>query len=435
MGEIASDAPVSSTEPSFGAGLVPLLLLTTAYILNFVDRQILGVLNVPIKAEFQLTDTQLGLLGGPFFALLYIIMGIPIARFADRSNRVRIIAVCCATWSIFTAACGLAQNFLHLALARVGVGIGEAGSTAPCYSLIPDLFAPKWRGRAFAVFQFGIPIGAALGVFGGGWLASVIGWRYSFMVIGLAGLPVSAVLWMFMREPKRGDLDGTDMRSEVKVPLSVVFRRLFRTPSFWLLSLGASCSALQMYGLMFWLPSLLQRSFGLELAQLSLFFGLILLVGGIGGIWIGGWLVDRLAGKPKAFALVPAVALLLAGPFYALAITTSNLTLAFVLFLIPQALGLVGAAPIPAALQQVVHPTIRASTSAIYLFMTGIIGMCFGTLILGFMSDLMKEMYGDQSLKYSILYGLSFYLLASLLLFAAARYIERDWDRAHEPLS
>jgi predicted MFS family arabinose efflux permease len=434
MSDIAREAPTGA-EPTFGSGLVPLLLLTTAYILNFVDRQILGVLAVPIKTDLRLTDTQLGMLGGIAFALFYTILGIPIARLADRTNRVHIIAICCATWSFFTAACGLAQNFTHLFLARMGVGIGEAGSTAPCYSLIPDMFAPKWRGRAFAIFQFGIPIGAAIGVFFGGWIAAAIGWRQAFMVIGLIGLPVSAIIWFFVREPVRGRFEGGDLPSQARVPLHIVFARLLRTPSFWLLGFGACCSAVQMYGLMFWLPSLFQRSFGLQLAELSFYFGSILLVGGIAGIWLGGWLVDRFEGKPKAFALVPAVALLLAGPFYALAITTSNLTLAFVLFLIPQALGLVGAAPIPAALQQVVHPTIRASTSAIYLLTTGIIGLGFGTYILGFMSDLMQSIYGDQSLKYSILYGLGFYLLASLLLFGAARFIDRDWARAQEPLS
>ncbi len=435
-GEAPASGPAADADLPFRSGLVPLLILLTAYILNFIDRQILGVLAVPIKAELHLSDTQLGMLGGIAFALFYTILGIPIARFADRSNRVRIIALCCATWSVFTAGCGLANNFLHLFLARVGVGIGEAGSTAPCYSLIPDLFAPKWRGRAFAVFQFGIPIGAALGVFFGGWIAASIGWRHAFMVIGLIGLPVSAIIWFFVREPAHGGLDGADFPSQATVPLSRVMARLFRTPSYWLLAFGACCSALQMYGLMFWLPSLFQRSFGLSLTELSFYFGSILLGGGIAGIWLGGWLVDRMgAGNPRAFALIPAVALLLAGPFYALAITTSNLHLAFVLFLIPQALGLVGAAPIPAALQQVVHPTIRASTSAIYLLTTGIIGLGFGTYILGYMSDLMKNMYGDQSLKYSILYGLSFYLLASVLLFAAARYIERDWARAQEPLS
>jgi MFS family permease len=434
MSDTRGNAPASADAP-FTAGLVPLLVLVTAYILNFVDRQILGVLAVPITAELHLTDTELGLLAGPAFALLYTILGIPIARLADRHNRIRIIAVCCATWSFFTAACGLAQNFTHLCLARIGVGIGEAGSTAPCYSLIPDLFAPKWRGRAFAIFQFGIPIGAALGVFFGGWGAASNGWREAFLVIGLIGLPVSAVLWFFVREPARGKLDSEQLPPQATVPLAVVFKRLLRTPSFWLLGFGACCSAAQMYGLMFWLPSLFKRSFGLQLTELSMFFGSILLIGGIAGIWLGGWLVDHFKGRPKAFALVPAVALLLAGPFYALAITTSNLYLAFLLFLIPQALGLVGAAPIPAALQQVVHPSIRASASAIYLLTTGIIGMAFGTYILGFMSDLMKDMYGDQSLKYSILYGLSFYLLASILLFNAARFIERDWARAHEPLS
>ncbi|RYH08275.1 MAG: MFS transporter [Alphaproteobacteria bacterium] len=281
-GHVSAIGP--EADASFRSRLWPLLVLLVAYVLNFIDRQILGVLAVPIKADIELTDSELGLVGGVAFALFYSTLGVPIARIADRANRVKIVAACCFIWSLFTAACGTAQNFLHLFLARVGVGIGEAGYGAPCYSLIPDFFPPKWRARAFAIFQFGIPIGAALGVFFGGWLAASVGWRLAFVVVGLIGLPVSAVIWFFVREPTRGGLDGTDFQpAATTVPFKAVLARLAITPSFWLLTLGASCSALQMYGLMFWLPSLFKRSFGLSLTELSLYFGSILLAGGLAG--------------------------------------------------------------------------------------------------------------------------------------------------------
>ena len=433
-GEASALAP-EAAEGSFGAGMVPLLLLLAAYILNFVDRQILGVLAVPIKAELHLSDSELGLIGGVAFALFYTVLALPVARFADSASRARIVATACAVWSIFTALGGYAQNFTHLFMARVGLGLGEAGCTAPCYSLIPDLFPPRLRARAFAIFQFGIPIGSALGIFFGGWLAAHVGWRQAFLILGLIGLPVSAVLWFFVREPARGRFDGAAHDTTTKIPFRLVVGRLAITPSYWLISIGAACSAIQMFGLMFWLPSLFKRSFGLPLEELSVFFGSIVLIGGVGGLWLGAMLADRMGpDKPRAYALIPACALLIAGPLYAVAITSSNLTLAFVLFLVTQALGLFGAAPIVTALQQVVHPAIRASSSAIYLLITGIVGMAFGTWILGFMSDLMHAHYGEQALKYSILYGQGFYLLASLLLFWASRYIERDWARAKDPL-
>jgi predicted MFS family arabinose efflux permease len=435
MHDRTGEGSIAAGDDSFKAGLIPLLLLVAAYVLNFIDRQILGVLAVPIKADLHLSDSELGMVGGIAYALFYTVLAIPIARFADRTSRTRIVVICCAIWSSFTALTGLAQNFAHLFIARLGLGLGEAGFTAPCYSLIPDLFPPKFRARAFAIFQFGIPIGSALGIFFGGWLAAQLGWRQAFILLGLIGLPVSAILWFVVREPVRGRFDGTVQYAKAEIPFRLVARRLAATPSYWLVSIGASCSAIQMFGLMFWLPSLFKRSFGLSLTEVSNFFGSIVLIGGIGGLWLGASIVDRMGpDRPRAYALVPAGALLAAGPLYVLAVTSSNHSLAFVLFVVTQALGLFGAAPMVAALQQVVHPSIRASSSAIYLLITGILGIAFGTWVLGFMSDLMKSHYGDQALKYSILYGQGFYLLASLLLFWASRHIERDWKKAHEPL-
>ncbi|HEY0327164.1 MAG TPA: MFS transporter, partial [Allosphingosinicella sp.] len=220
-------APARTTP---GGRVLAILLL--AYIFNFIDRQIIGVLAIPIKAELQLTDTQLSLMGGIAFALFYSGIAIPVAWLADRKNRVNIIAFSVALWSAFTALCGLAQNFWHLFLARMGVGIGEAGGVAPSYALISDFFPKERRARALALFSLGIPIGSALGVFFGGWIASNLDWRSAFLIVGLAGLPAALLVRIGIKEPVRGGFDTADgQASEPAPPFGVVAAQLARTPS------------------------------------------------------------------------------------------------------------------------------------------------------------------------------------------------------------
>src|SRR5918997_4463858 len=197
--------------PAPGGRVLAILLL--AYIFNFIDRQIIGVLAIPIKADLGLSDTQMGLMGGIAFALFYSGLAIPIAWLADRRSRVNIIAVSVAFWSLFTAVCGLAQNFWQLFLARMGVGVGEAGGVAPSYALISDYFPPNRRARALAIFSLGIPIGSALGLFFGGWLATSLDWRTAFFIIGLAGLPVAVMMWLFVPDPERGRYDPPSARA------------------------------------------------------------------------------------------------------------------------------------------------------------------------------------------------------------------------------
>ncbi len=222
-----------------------LLILLLAYIFNFIDRQIIGVLAVPIKAELQLSDTELSLMGGIAFALFYSGLAIPIAWLADRKSRVNIIAVSVALWSGFTALCGVAQNFWHLFLARMGVGIGEAGGVAPSYALISDFYPKEKRARALAFFSLGIPIGSALGVFFGGWIASHLDWRSAFLIVGLAGLPAALLVKLGIREPVRGGFDTADgQASDPAPPFAMVAARLAATPSFWLLSFGAASGSI-----------------------------------------------------------------------------------------------------------------------------------------------------------------------------------------------
>ena len=412
-----------------GARVLTILLL--AYIFNFIDRQIVGILAVPIKTELQLSDAQLGLMGGLAFALFYTGLGIPIAWLADRKSRVSIIAISLALWSGFTALCGFAQNFWQLFVARMGVGIGEAGGVAPSYALISDYFPPERRARALAIFSFGIPIGAALGIFFGGWIASNLDWRSAFVIVGLAGLVIVPFIKWGIREPVRGGYDSADgSASEKAPPFLTVAKRLAATPSFWLLSFGSASGSILGYGLIFWLPSFFTRSYGLELLEVSWFYGTIILVGGLAGTWFGGWLADRIGkANPGAYALIPAVCFLVAAPAYAAGIFAPSLAVGFVLFLVPQALGLAWLGPILAAVQHIVPPNMRATASACFLFINNLLGIGFGTWVFGFMSDRMNAAYGTDALQYSILYGLGFYLLSSAIYFIAAWRLKRDWYR------
>ncbi len=408
-----------------------LLILLLAYIFNFIDRQIIGVLAVPIKADLGLSDKQLGLMGGIAFALFYSGLAIPIAWLADRRSRVNIIAVSVALWSLCTAVCGLAQNFWQLFLARMGVGIGEAGGVAPSYALVSDYFPPARRARALAFFSLGIPIGSALGVFFGGWIASHLDWRSAFLIVGLAGLPAALLVKIGISEPVRGGLDTRDgSASEEAPPFATVAATLARTPSFWLLSLGAASGSILGYGLIFWLPSFFSRSFHLSLIEVSWFYGSIVLVGGVAGTWLGGWLGDRTGpDNPGAYALVPAICFLVAAPCFAFGLFAPSLTIGWILFAIGQMLALAWLGPVIAAVQHIVPPNMRATASASFLFINNLIGIGFGIYFLGLMSDLMTRAHGADSLRYSILYGLGFYVLSSLLYFAASRRLKRDWYR------
>jgi len=405
-----------------------LLLLLLAYVFNFLDRQILSILKIPIKAELGLTDTQLGLMGGIAFASLYSTLAIPLARYADRGRRVSVVAWSVAVWSSFTALCGLAGNFWQLFAARMGVGIGEAGGVAPSYALIADYFTPQRRARALAIFSLGIPIGSAIGLFFGGWIATVLNWRWAFVLIGLAGIPVAIALRRFVPEPP---LAAQDDGSAIPEPsFRDVMALLLTKPSFWLLSFGAAAASICGYGLGFWLPSYFNVSLGLPLDQIGYYFGTIVLIGGSLGIWFGGWLGDKLGGaRPGAYALVPGIAFLLAAPLYFIAINQNSLGAGLVLYTIPYMLSLAWLGPVVNAVQHLVPAAMRATASASLLLINNLIGIGFGTFIFGYLSDVLKPEYGADSLRISLLIGVGFYLVAGVLMLGAAALLKRDWYR------
>lgn len=409
-----------------GRGRV-LFLLVLVYTFNFIDRQIVAILAVPIKADLGLTDTQLGLMGGLAFALLYTGLGIPVAMLADRFSRTWIMTVALAVWSAMTAVCGLAQNFAQLFLARLGVGVGEAGGVAPAYSLIADYFPAHQRARALGIYSFGIPIGSALGIVFGGLIASQVDWRVAFFVVGLAGIALAPVFRLMIKEPPRGRYDPAQ-GARRPAGLRELARVLGSKPSFWLVSLGAASASMMGYGLYFWLPSFFVRSHGLTLLEASLYFGAIVLVGGLAGIWGGGWLGDRLGRLRRTrYLAVPAVAFCATAPLYVLALSSPNLTLTFLALLPPTALGLAWLGPVVAVIQHLVRPGMRATASAVYLFVLNLVGLGLGTWALGALSDALSVRFGAESLRYSILAGTGLYLIAAALFLLAMRSLERDW--------
>jgi predicted MFS family arabinose efflux permease len=415
---MTSDAEQSSTDRTLRTRV--LLLLLFAYIFNFIDRNIAGVLAVPIREEFNLSDTALSQLGVAF-GIFYAIIAIPIAWAADRKSRVSIISAAIALWSLFTAACGMAQNYTQLVVARMGVAVGEAGGIAPSYSLISDYFPREKRSRALAFYSLGIPIGSGLGVFFGGWLASHLSWRSAFLIVGLAGLPAALLIKLLVPEPTRGRFDAS--QPQAAAPAEGVASALLRNPSFWLLSFGAASGSILGYGLIFWLPSFFNRSFGLALEDVGWFYGSIVLVGGALGTWLGGSLGDRIGpSRPGGYALIPAVCFVITAPTFALGLFAPNLWICWLLFTFGQTLALAWLGPVITAVQHLVLPSMRATASASFLFINNLIGIAFGIYFLGWLSDAMKNAHGADSLRFSILYGLAFYLLAALFyLFAAAR--------------
>jgi predicted MFS family arabinose efflux permease len=414
--------------PSRAYSLYVLGILTIVYITNFIDRIVLGILVGPIKTELNLTDSQLGLLGGTAFALFYTALGIPVGWWADRVSRVRIMTVALLCWSVFTALTGLAHSFLALFLARLGVGVGEAGGVAPAYALIADYFRPKSRARALGFYSLGIPIGSACGYLFGGYLTTAFTWRAAFLLLGALGVILAPLFLMTVREPVRGAQDGA-VASLRPPAIGEVLRKLMAKPAFWLLSLGAAFGSIMGYGLLFWLPSFFMRSDGMSLLQVSRLLGALLLLGGIPGVLLGSYLADSYGPRHRrAYALIPAMAFVCILPCYAVGTALPMGRTAFIFFLIPAALQLVWLGPVIMAIQQLVPHTMRSVASAVFLFINNFIGLGLGALIIGVASDQLASRFGIESLRYAILGGTAFYVLAAGLFLLAAARLQRDFE-------
>lgn len=509
MSDAAAAEPKTKGGPGYRAYV--LFILVVVYTFNFLDRQIIGILAPAIQLELELTDTQLGLMGGIAFAVLYSTLGVPIAWLADRFDRVWIMSGALTVWSGMTAVCGLAGNFWQLFLARVGVGVGEAGGVAPAYTLIADYFPANQRARALAIYSFGIPIGSAVGIVFGGVVAALIDWRAAFIIVGLAGVALAPVFKLTVREPRAMGLgaaaqpdgaSGGDALRRIGIGAAIgagfglvsvyaialiraafgdgsflipgywhlgfvvagmfiggnlgftwsVFRVLLKKwRTFILISFGTACSSMMGYGLFFWIPGFIIRSYGEALPEFfawapswlipegmdparelvlmaAYFYGAIVLIGGVIGIAAGGVLGDWLGKSRKAnYALLPAVAFLITAPLFALGVVSPSLTAAFFILLVPTALGLIWIGPVLTAFQHLVEPHMRATASAIWLLINNLLGIGGGVYALGALSDGYSARFGDEALRYAILTGTGLYVVAAGLFIVAAFTLKRDW--------
>lgn len=406
--------------PQRGARLV-LALLLFAYILNYLDRQILGILAGPIIADLHLTDTQFGVLSGPPFALLYSVLGVPFAFLADRTGRSRVIASALALWSGFTALCAVASSFWGLFIYRMGVGVGEAGGVAPSYALLSDYFEPQRRARALAIFSLGVPIGLALGTFIGAYIAAVINWRAAFIVMGAAGLVLSPILLFYVH-------DRTDRSAVFTAPIRQVFPILARKPAFWLLAFAASSSSLCGYGLAVWIPTIVERSFHLGLVERGQFLGSIVLIGGCAGVFTGGLLADRLGALDRGwYAKLPAIAWLITAPSFAIGLLAPDLWIAWPILLIPNAMNILWLGPVITAVQHLVPRHMRATASASFLLINNLIGLGVGPPLIGRASDALKHSYGADALRYAAVGCTAFYIVAGVIILFCVPLLRTSW--------
>jgi MFS family permease len=398
-----------------------LAILMIAYIFNYLDRQILGILAGPIISDLHLSDTQFGILSGPPFAILYSVFGIPFAYLADRTGRSRVIAAALACWSAFTGLCGTAASFWSFFVFRMGVGIGEAGGVAPSYALIADYFEPHRRARALAIFSLGVPIGLALGTLLGAYIAHAIGWRAAFFAMGVAGVLLSPILLAIVRDPVR-------RRSPGAPSIGQVFPILARKPVFWLLAFAASSSSLCGYGLAVWTPSVLERSFGMGLVARGQFLASLLLIGGCTGVFAGGWLADRLGANDRGwYARLPAIAWAITAPTFAIGLLAPNLVLAWLFLLVPNALNILWLGPVVTAVQHLVPSRMRATASASFLLINNLIGLGVGPFLIGRLSDALRHSYGAEALRYAAVGCTLFYLIAALLMLMCVSRLRTNW--------
>ena len=407
--------------PQRSASLV-LALLLVAYIFNFLDRQILGILAGSIIADLKLTDAEFGAIGGLAFAMLYSLLGVPLAYLADRTSRSGVIAASVAVWSAFTALCGTATGYFQLFLFRLGVGIGEAGGVAPSYALIADYFPAERRARALAIYSLGIPIGLAGGSLIGAYLAHWVGWRSAFLVMGVAGLILAPILRYYVRDlPKAKP-------SAAAAPIAEVFPLLARKPSFWLLAFASSSSSLIGYALALWTPAVIMRSFGLDLVSTGQFLSSLLLIGGTAGVFAGGWLADRLGTGNKAwYARLPAIAWVFSTLCWAAGLMAPNLWIAWPLLLLGNAVNILWLGPVITAVQHLAPARMRSTASGSFLLINNLIGLGVGPLLIGRVSDALKSTYGTDALRLAAVGGTIFYLIAAILMFFAAKRLQNDW--------
>ena len=408
-------------------------VLVVVYTFNFIDRQILAILLPAIKAEFLVDDWVLGFLAGSAFALFYATLGIPIATLADRWNRRNLIAIAVAIWSAMTALSGMAGNIVHLTLARIGVGVGEAGCSPAAHSLIADYYPPEKRSTAMGIYSLGISLGIMIAYLAGGWVAQNIGWRAAFLMVGLPGLILAVVVRYTMQEPPRGMSEGR-IDSGRRPDVLTVTRYLLRRKSFVHLAIGSGLASFVSYAVITFFPSFMIRSHGMGLAEIGVYLGLIIGIGSGLGYVGGGYLADKASIVGHKYSLWTVSAAMIFGwlftfPVYLL----NNPYWVFAAFAVPTVFSNFYLATTFAQVQGLVGLRMRAVASALLLFILNIIGLGLGPMFTGILSDLLRASFGDESLRYSLLLvGAVIGPWSAWHFYIAGRHLEADLDRVEE---
>ncbi len=408
-----------------------LALLFMVSFFNYMDRYMLAVLLPAIKSDLQLSDTEIGFITGLAFTLFYATMGIPIARLADRYSRRNIIAIALTVWSVMTALCGLAQNFVQLAVARIMVGVGEAGASPPSHSLIADLFPVEKRARAISVYTLGAPVGILIGFLLGGWITQLYGWRAALFTVGIPGILLALVIYRKLHEPERGAADGLPRNTEIQ-PFWFTLKTLMSSPTFRHLSFATGLYTVLWLGVVQWLPSYFTRSFGLGIGEVGTWLAIILSTSQIIGMVAGGYLADRLgSGDLRWYVWVPSLAILVSTPMFALTFLTQDSTVAFLSLFLPFMIGVMQGPPTFAVAQGLADVRMRAMAAALLLLITNLIGGGIGPQAVGIMSDYLAEQHKQDSLRYSLLaVSLVFGLWSSLHYFLAGKTIRREFRKS-----
>jgi len=457
--------------------------LLLVYTFNFIDRVVIGIIGEPIKVELGLTDFQLGLLGGPAFAILYTFLGIPIARLAERANRMTILAICVGIWSAMTAACGIAAEiplgsaplggdanalqaiarglggervvgdvvnfyipaFIVLLAARVGVGIGEAGCTPPANSVISDYFPSDRRASALSIYALGIPIGSMIAAVGGGWIAENIGWREAFLWLGVPGVALALIVWLTVKEPPRSAPPGATPSFFAAVGA------LTKKPTFWNVAFGSALASFVGYGVGQYLTSFMIRTHGFSLFEGATLVGVVLGLCSAIGTFTSGFLADRISKRhPRALAWLPALGFAIAAPLYMLAFLLPSIWLSMPALMLGAVTHYFYLGPMYAMTQGVVAPRMRATAVAVLLFVVNLIGYGLGPPTIGALSDFLANTQleplglstelcvgrtgdaqcasgAETGLRWAMMIGVCGYLWAGLHFLLSARTLQRDW--------
>lgn len=418
---------------SHSARRYALVLIATVYVFNFIDRQILAILLPAIKAEFRVEDWVLGFLAGPAFALFYVTLGIPIAVLADRWNRRNLIAIALTAWSAMTALSGMAANIIQLSLARIGVGVGEAGFAPPAHSMIADMYPPERRSMAMGIFTLGISLGIMIAYLGGGWMAQNIGWRQAFLIVGIPGLLLALLFRTTVAEPPRGMSEGIVDSGKRHTVLEVA-RYLLDRKSFIHMSLGAGLASFTAYAVLSFFPSFLERSHGMDLQEIGAYLGLIIGIStGIGFVG-GGYIADRVGVSSRRYSLwIMAAAMLLGWVFVFPLYLVTDPYVVMAIFFVPSLLNNMYLATTFAQTQSLVGVRMRSVASSLLLFVINALGLGLGPLIAGWLSDGLAASAGNESLRYSLLIiGAVTGPWIAFHFYAAGRHIEGDLARVSE---